>query len=51
VEPVSKDRKTCLDCLHGFIDGDGEVRCFLHDREVVQWFSTPKQCLDYKDQA
>jgi hypothetical protein len=30
---------------------NGAVRCKQHDKEVVAWFVTPKQCLDYKDQA
>ena len=51
MEPVKND-KTCLNCTHGKVDiQNGGVRCTQHDKQVVQWFSTPASCLDYKDQV
>lgn len=52
MDPAVKSSKTCLDCTHGKIDlGNGAVRCTQQDREVIQWFTTPINCNDYKDNA
>lgn len=47
-----KNSKTCLDCTHGKLDlSNGAVRCIPQEREVIQWFTTPTTCADYKDPA
>lgn len=51
MDSLNKDRKTCLDCAAGCIAEDGAVRCSQHDKEVVQWFTTPKSCLNFKEPA
>lgn len=52
MEPVVKNSKTCLDCKHGKINlSNGAVWCEVQEREVIQWFTTPALCNDYKDPA
>lgn len=45
---VMKD-KTCLDCEYGNVDiTHGGVHCAVRNDVVVQWFTTPINCLDFK---
>jgi hypothetical protein len=52
METAVKNSRTCLDCTHGKLDlSNGAVWCKKQEREIVQWFTTPAKCHDYKDQA
>lgn len=44
--------RTCLDCEHGKVDlSHRGVHCLKTDQTVVQWYTAPQTCKDFKEET